>query len=75
MIPQKLEPVLFGFILSGLMSFVVSGISTLITGPGSGFVGLWTSSWLTSWLFAFPIVLMAAPLTRRIVRGLIKQEQ
>jgi hypothetical protein len=29
MIPERFAPVLFGFILSGLMSFVVSGISTL----------------------------------------------
>jgi hypothetical protein len=76
MIPEKFEPVLFGFILSGLMSFVVSGISTLkVTGPGPGFVGLWTGSWITAWLFAFPIVLLAAPLARRAVRSLIKREE
>lgn len=76
MIPKKFEPVLFGFILSGLMSFVVSGISTLkITGPGTGFVGLWAGSWLTAWLFAFPIVLLAAPFARHIVRGLIRREE
>ncbi|MEN3292738.1 MAG: hypothetical protein V7642_1991 [Burkholderiales bacterium] len=76
MIPERFAPVLFGFILSGLMSFVVSGISTLkVAGPGRGFVGLWTGSWLTAWLFAFPIVLLAAPLTRHIVRGLIKRKE
>lgn len=76
MIPEKFEPVLFGFILSGLMSFVVSGISTLkVAGPGSGFVGLWTDSWITAWLLAFPVVLLAAPLARRAIRSLIKREE
>jgi hypothetical protein len=74
-IPRKFEPALFGLILSGLMSLVVSGISTLkITGIGPGFVGLWTGSWLTAWLFAFPIVLLAAPVARRIVRGLLEPD-
>jgi hypothetical protein len=42
MIPRKFEPVLFGFILSGLMSLIVSGISTLkVTGPGPGVLGRW----------------------------------
>ena len=76
MIPRKFEPVLFGFVLSGLMSFVVSGISTVkAIGPGAGFVGVWTTSWLTAWLFAFPIVLLAAPLARRAVRSVLKREE
>lgn len=76
MIPRRFEPALFGFILSGLMSFVVSGISTLrIAGTGPGFVGLWTASWLTAWLLAFPIVLLAAPFARRVVHGLLKREE
>jgi hypothetical protein len=73
MIPRKFAPVLFGLILSGLMSLLVSGISTLrATGPISGFAALWTSAWLTAWLFAFPIVLFAAPVTRRIVERLVR---
>lgn len=63
---------LFGFVLSGLMSLIVSGISTWkALGPGPGFVGMWTGSWLTAWLFAFPAVLVAAPLARRAVQGLL----
>jgi hypothetical protein len=74
MIPRRFEPILFGFILSGLMSFIVSAISTLkAVGPGPGFVSLWTGSWLTAWLFAFPIVLIVTPLARRAVQGLLKQ--
>lgn len=63
MIPRRFEPVLFGFILSALMSFVVSGTSTWkVIGLGPGFASLWTDSWLTARLFAFPIVLPTIPL-------------
>jgi hypothetical protein len=72
MIPRKFAPVLFGLILSGLMSLLVSGISTLrATGPIPGFAALWISAWLTAWLFAFPIVLFAAPMARRAVDRLV----
>lgn len=71
MIPQKFSPFLFGLILSGLMSLLVSGISVLrAAGIGHGFVGSWMDAWLTAWLFAFPIVLLVAPLTRAAVSRL-----
>jgi len=73
MLPRKFAPVLFGLILSGLMSLLVSGISTFrATGPIPGFGALWTSAWLTAWLVAFPIVLLAAPMARRMVERLVK---
>lgn len=72
MIPGKYAPLLFGLILSGLMSLLVSGISTLrATGLVPDFLGMWTAAWLTAWLFAFPIVLIAAPLARRAVQRLV----
>jgi len=72
MFPEKFAPALFGFILSGLMSLLVSGIATYrATGLASGFVGIWASGWLTSWLLAFPAVLLVAPLTRRAVAALV----
>lgn len=68
MFPQKYAPQLFGFILSGLMSFLVSGIATLrATGFVPDFPGLWISAWLTAWLFAFPAVLLVSPIARRLV--------
>jgi hypothetical protein len=64
MIPQKFSPFLFGLILSGLMSLLVSGISMLrAVGLAQGFV----ASWMDAWLFAFPIVLLVAPLARAVV--------
>lgn len=71
MIPARFAPVLFGLILSGLMSCIVSGIATLrALGPAPGFVGEWMGSWLTAWAVAFPVVLLVAPVTRRIVARL-----
>ncbi len=71
MFPKQYAPMLFGLILSGLMSLLVSGISTLrATGPVPGFMGLWITAWLTAWLVAFPVVLVVAPLARRAVARL-----
>jgi len=67
-VPRQWAPTLFGFILSGLMSLLVSGIATA---RAVGFVpalpATWASAWLSSWLVAFPVVLILAPLTRRLV--------
>ena len=51
MFPPKFAPALFGFILSGLMSLLVSGISTYrAVGLDAQFPGMWASAWLTAWL-------------------------
>lgn len=71
MIPKKYAPILFGLLLSGLMSFLVSGISTLrAIGLVHGFMGIWLGAWLTAWAIAFPAVLVVAPITRRLVERL-----
>lgn len=75
MIPRKFEPALFALVLSGLMSFVVAGISTWrAAGLVPHFMSLWVGGWLTAWLFAFPIVMLAAPLARRVVQQLLRRQ-
>ena len=72
MLPARYAPALFGLILSGLMSLLVSAISTLrAAGPEADFLSLWIGGWLTAWLVAFPVVLLVAPVTRRIVQSLV----
>ena len=72
MFPRKFAPALFGLVLSGLMSWLVSGISTYrAVGADPGFVGLWTGAWLSAWLVAFPVVLFVAPIARRPVERLV----
>lgn len=73
MFPKKFAPALFGLILSGLMSLLVSGISTYrAAGIADGYVALWTAAWLTAWLVAFPVVLVVAPLAHKAVSALVK---
>ena len=72
MIPARYAPVLFGFLLSGMMSCIVSGLSTFrALGLGPNFAALWMGNWAVSWATAFPVVLVVAPLTRRIVARLV----
>lgn len=75
MISARYQHVLFGLILSGLMSFIVSGIATVRTvGWIDGLAVLWLTNWLPSWAVAFPTVLVVAPITRRIVARLVRDE-
>ncbi|EPX84916.1 hypothetical protein ruthe_01913 [Rubellimicrobium thermophilum DSM 16684] len=73
MLPARFAPLLFGLILSGMMSLIVSGIATLrALGLAEGLVRAWMGAWLSSWAVAFPTVLVLAPLTRRIVARLLR---
>lgn len=73
MIPARFAPVLFGLILSGLMSCIVSGISTLrVLGLTDGVFGGWMMAWAYSWAVAFPTVLVVAPIARRMVARLVR---
>lgn len=73
MMSARFAPIAFGFVLSCLMSFVVSGISTFrAAGLIENFLNLWIGAWLPSWFIAFPIVLVVAPVARRIVNGLVR---
>lgn len=71
--PARYAPILFGFILSALMSLLVSGIATFRNaGLADGFLQAWIGAWLPSWLIAFPVVLVVAPIARRLVGVLVK---
>lgn len=66
--PARFAPVAFGFVLSCFMSFLVSGIATVRNGGlTEDFFGHWIAAWLPSWFIAFPIVLIVAPVARKIV--------
>jgi hypothetical protein len=71
--PARYAPFLFGLILSGLMSLLVSFIAVLRhAGFEPGFPAHWLAAWLTSWAIAFPTVLVVAPLTRRLVGRVVR---
>ncbi|MFY0610568.1 MAG: DUF2798 domain-containing protein [Hyphomicrobiaceae bacterium] len=71
-LPASFEPIVFGLLLSGLMSLVISGIATW---NALGFIPTFTASWMGSWLFAwmvaFPSVLVIAPFVRRVTHALV----
>ena len=72
MIARKYGPQLFSLILSGLMSMLVSGVATFrAIGLTPDFVDMWASTWLVAWIFAFPAVLLVAPLAQRTVKFLV----
>ena len=72
-LPKRLEPYAFGLLLSGMMSFLVSGLSTaLAAGVHANFPQLWLSAWLPSWAIAFPSVLVVAPFVRRILSRIVR---
>lgn len=68
MLPARFAPYLFSLILSGMMSFVVSGFATFKSlGALAGFTGLWLQNWPVCWAIAFPTALLAAPGARALV--------
>ena len=67
-IPAKLEFLLFGFLVSGMMSFLVSAVATFrAVGMVSDFHLVWMSAWLLSWAVAFVAILFVVPIVRRLV--------
>lgn len=73
MIPARYSPILFGLILSGLMTLMVSFIATIrVLGLADDLFGVWMSSWMYSWAAAFPAVLIVAPITRRMVARMVR---
>ena len=71
-LPKRLESIAFGFLLSAMMSFLVSGIATVIAvGIGPELPLKWLAAWLPSWAIAFPTVLVVAPFVRRILKRVV----
>lgn len=61
-----------GFILSGIMTVIISGISTLLAlGPGAEMLARWPVAWISSWMVAFPTVLIVLPIVRRLVSRIV----
>ena len=71
-LPKRFESFAFGLLLSGMMSFIVSGLATAMTIGISPELPLhWLRAWLASWLIAFPAVLVVAPFVRRILGRIV----
>lgn len=67
--PARYAGILMPIILSIIMTMVVSAVATVKNlGLGNDFTGNWLSAWAMSWIIAFPTLLMALPITRRVIR-------
>jgi hypothetical protein len=73
-LPARFNGVALPFVLSVLMSCIVSGVSTIrIAGLGPTFLPNWMSAWGWSWLVAFPAIIVVLPVARRIVGMFVQQ--
>lgn len=73
-VPKRFAPFLFPLLLSGFMTFLITGISmtrvlgidALAKDPGN-FLQIWMKAYVSSWLVAYPILLLVIPVVRRVV--------
>jgi hypothetical protein len=73
-VPNRFAPFLFPLLLSGFMTFLITGISmtrvlgidALINDPGN-FLQIWMKAYVSSLLVAYPILLLVIPVVRRVV--------
>ncbi|MEP4035295.1 DUF2798 domain-containing protein [Pseudophaeobacter sp.] len=73
MIPARLASAVVGFILSGLMSCIVTLVASVKTvGLGGQVVSTWLNAWFFGWPIAFVVVLFAGPGVRRLVASWVK---
>ncbi len=75
MVNKKYQRVLFSFFMALLMSGIMSfSISVLNIGLIEGLVLIWLKSWGFSFVVAFPVVFIIAPIVTILVGRLIKHE-
>lgn len=54
-------------LLSGFMSFIMSGAITLINlGFVNGFFGIWLHAWIVAYAIAFPTILLVFPFAQKL---------
>jgi len=66
-IPRRYGHFVFGVIQSGLTTAIATAIASLPFLADSTFLFHWLVAWLTAWAAMTPVVLLAAPVIRRLV--------
>lgn len=73
MIHRKYEFLIFSFLVTLFMSFIISGVLVVVNlGFIENFLYVWMVSWVKAWAVAFPSVLIIIPVVRKIVAKIIK---
>ena len=69
--PTRSATYVFAFLLSGFMTFVVSGVATVVAmGVPPGFAATWMRAWITAWIIAFPALLVIRPFVQKLTSWL-----
>ena len=73
--PARSAGVVMPFLLSILMTLIVSFISTVRSvGIPAGFLQLWAGAWALSWVVAFPTLLVMLPLVKKLTGMIVRAE-
>ncbi|MBW4637098.1 MAG: DUF2798 domain-containing protein [Gloeocapsa sp. UFS-A4-WI-NPMV-4B04] len=73
-IPKRYAPLLFAAITAGCVSFLLSGVFTLINlGFSPDFISRWLQSFLIAYCIALPTVMIVVPYVRKLVGYLISE--
>ena len=72
-IPNRYAGIVLAFLLSLLMTCIVSFVSTA-RGVGliPGFAKIWLQAWGLSWTVAFPVLLGVLPIVRRATAKIVE---
>lgn len=71
-LPAKYEGRVMPLLLSVFMTFIVSFVSTVLAvGFTPKLVTLWPQAWVTSWVVAFPTLLLVLPMVKRLTKAIV----
>lgn len=74
-IPARYASIVMPFLLSILMTCIVSMISTFNgLAPDQDFIELWLASWCLSWVVAFPTLILVLPFVKKLTSILVETE-
>jgi len=69
-IPRRHGHFIFAVIQSGMTSAIAAAIASVPFLEESSFMVHWLGSWMIAWATMIPIVILAAPLIRRVALAL-----
>jgi hypothetical protein len=71
-IPHRFEGIVLAFFTSMFMSMLMSCVVSLLNlGPVDGFLLIWARAFFTSWIIAFPSVLLVLPVVQRLLTKIV----
>lgn len=72
-IPRRHAHFVFGVLQSGLTSAIAAAVASAGFLASGAFFSHWLGSWLIAWVLMLPIVLMGAPVIRKLAHCLTRE--